>query len=655
MLFPTLSSFSPQTAAGGSLHLLALMLIAAPAARAQNVAMEGTLPDSIVVTATRQAESIRSAGRRVDVLTAADIAALPVSSVDELLRTVGGVEIQSRGGFGVQSDITMRGSTFNGVLVLLDGIRVNDPMTGHFFADLPMPLSEIARIEVLRGPGTVLYGPDAIGGVVQLFTYEGLRNAPSSRDQIGGSLALQVGDHALYKSSVAARAAVRASAMSIASTFEGTDGMDLYRNGEPVVGNDGPVRADFRRSAHTAALSRPLGGAQLFTRVGVDAREFGAYHFYTDSPSDTAREKTATLWAQARLEQAKGPLPWRVHAAARRHTDEYCFYPRLQPNKHTSSLYTVLGEAGTVLSNRVGLTAGATATARTIDSNNHGEHADVSAGVFSLFRFEMPLGIVVHAGGRLDYDPSYGIEPTPQISAAYSAGMLTLYAGGGRAIRAPNYVERYINTAIARPRGQNLGDPDLTPERAWTYEAGLDLYPASGFSMHAAVFNRTTDGLIDFAKVSSADTVWLARNLHRVVTRGVELDGKMSQSFRFGRLRAGASYALLDATLRRPDPTVTYKYALSNARHLVQGTASLEVGDASLGAQMLWKDPLEGNPYQTVSYAVFNASLGYRIYWGRQRLVLSAELRNIFDQAYYELFDAPMPGRWWIVGVTLAR
>ena len=172
--------------AGLGIALLFLLGSSWPhAAEAQTPEMEGTLPDSIVVTATRLAEEARLSGRRVTVWTASDLQRLPVTSYDELLRTVAGLEVQSRGGFGVQSDLTMRGSTFNGVLVLLDGARLNDPMTGHFLADFPVPLAEIARIEVLRGPAAAMYGPDAIGGVVQLFTYAGLHAAGDARGLTG--------------------------------------------------------------------------------------------------------------------------------------------------------------------------------------------------------------------------------------------------------------------------------------------------------------------------------------------------------------------------------------------------------------------------------------------------------------------------------------
>src|SRR5690625_2140517 len=97
----------------------------------QGVAFEAALQDSIVVTALRHSADVRQTGRRVAVITAADLQQLPVASFDELIRFVGGVETQTRGGIGVQSDVTMRGSSFDGVVILLGGVGVQDQPTGN--------------------------------------------------------------------------------------------------------------------------------------------------------------------------------------------------------------------------------------------------------------------------------------------------------------------------------------------------------------------------------------------------------------------------------------------------------------------------------------------------------------------------------------------
>lgn len=645
---PVLSLFLPR--APLALLLFAVVLgIPAPGARAQEAVFVGSLADSIVVTATRQPEQARTTGRRVAVWTAEDLDRLPVASFDELLRAVGGVDVQSRGGFGVQSDLTMRGSGFNGVLVLLDGARLNDPMTGHFLAELPVPLAEIARIEVLRGPATALYGPDALGGVIQLFTHAGLRRR-ADRAGNAGSARLEGGRYGLLHAEAALRTAAARGSVGGAAAWQRSDGMPI-RNaaGELVRGAGGAIRTDFERLALTAAGTRAVGPADLYVRAGLDDRDFGAYHFYTAFPSDTAREATRTLWAQARLQRVRGDRPlWRAQLAARVHDDRYVYNPVTPANEHTSRLATLQLERHLTLSPGLELVAGAAAGLRGIDSNNMGRHDDASAGLFATSRWQPLPRLTLGASARLDADPGYGLEPTPHVHAAYNRGRFTVRAAAGRAVRAPTYVERYFNTTLARPRGRNLGNPELRAERAWSAEGGLDWYAAPGLALHATAFYRHTADLIDYVRLSPADTVWLARNLLDVRTRGLEVDAAWTMHLGGRRLRVEGTYSGLDAELGALEPGVEYKYVLAHARHLLQGLAALDLGPVQLGVQVVARERLTGE-----RNAVVNLRAGWRLPLGSGRLVVHGELRNLFDTAYADVFDAPMPDRWWIVGVRV--
>lgn len=635
--------------------LIFAVFLAAPTC-AQDVAMHVRMPDSVVVTASRQAESARLSGRRVSVWTEAEIEALPVSSYDELLRAVGGVDVQSRGGFGIQSDLTLRGSTFNGVLVLLDGARLNDPMTGHFLADFPVPLSEIARIEVLRGPATALYGPDALGGVIQIFTKTGLRKASALDAGIGGEAGGQLGRHNLYAVDGRVRHASRRTTVSAAATAQGSDGEPIRNtDGQRVTGPDEPVRTDFARQAATAATAHDLGGPTLYTRFGIDDRDFSAYHFYTSLPSDTAREGTSTYWAQARLMSPhEQPTRWRAQVAAKRHEDTYRFNSQVpQPNRHTSRLLTAQAQAAREITPQLTLAGGASGTARDIDSNNLGAHSDAGGGAFVRFRWQPTSTLTVSGSGRLDHDPAYGTELTPQLYVAFNQSTYTLRGGIGRAVRAPNYVERYYNTVLDTPPDGSLGTPDLRAERAWSYEVGADLYPLPGFAVHATGFLRMTDNLIDYARFSG-NTYYRARNILSVGTRGVELEASLHQSLGpRSRVHLAATYTGLDVDLGDVADGVEYTYAVNNARHLVQGTATVTVGSASFGLQGLWKERIEAPAPADVSYGIVHLRADYQIDVLGPRTLLSAEVRNLFDQRYSEVFDAPMPGRWWILGARV--
>ncbi|MBL6868686.1 MAG: TonB-dependent receptor, partial [Flavobacteriales bacterium] len=142
--------------------------------------------DTLLVQTTRIPLKASETGRSISILTKEQIQQLPATTFYELLQTICGVEVQSRGGFGVQGDIVMRGSTFSQILVLIDGMKINDPLTGHFNCYVPVSNMEIERIEILKGAGASMYGPDAVGGVINIITkgFDSLKNGTTSSGSI---------------------------------------------------------------------------------------------------------------------------------------------------------------------------------------------------------------------------------------------------------------------------------------------------------------------------------------------------------------------------------------------------------------------------------------------------------------------------------------
>ena len=634
--------------------VLAAFVLVLPAqaqtADTSDVAMTVQMADSLVVTASRVAEPSRETGRRVTVYTQQDLQTMAVTTIDQLLNVVGGIDAQSRAGFGVQSDLTLRGSTFNGVLLLLDGARINDPMTGHFLMDLPVPLSEIVRVEVLRGPAAALYGPDALGGVIQLFTRTGLRQGRMAATGTSGSVDGRVGDHALYDATGSVRHVTRRTAVSGAVTAQGSDGQTIRAgDGTPVTGPNGALRTDFARWAGTAAVARDLGGATLYARAGVDDRDFSAWHFYTPFPSDKARETTATLWTQVRVQSNRdATTPWQVQIAGKQHDDRYRYNPQASASVHTSRLLTAQAQASHTVGNAT-VTGGVSGRARGIDSNGLGTHGNGSGGAFVRMRWPVTNRLTLNPSLRADVDPTYGFEPTPQLYAAYALGAVTLRAGGGRAVRAPNYIERYVST------GGNRGTPGLDAESAWSAEVGVDVRPQSlpGLSLHATAFGRRTTDLIDYAQETPDAEVFVARNLHEVSTRGVELEATLNRTVRSARVHLQSAYTFMDATLDTDADVAGYKYALTSARHLLQGSATLHVRNARLGLQGLWKDRMDGTGIVTDRYGLVHARAGYTVSIAGTPATLTAEVRNLFDRSYTEVFDAPMPDRTLLVGARV--
>ncbi len=165
------------------MKVAAAVLVVVSAAGATGAAAQSPVPtvsERVVVTGTAAPATAGAVGRTLAVVTADDLARLPVASVTDALRLLPGVWVRQRGPFGSQTDISVRGASFGQTLVLVDGVRINDPQTGHHSGDLPVALEDIARIELLAGAGSSLHGADAVGGVINIITRREA-SAPSAR------------------------------------------------------------------------------------------------------------------------------------------------------------------------------------------------------------------------------------------------------------------------------------------------------------------------------------------------------------------------------------------------------------------------------------------------------------------------------------------
>src|SRR5687768_7108829 len=147
------------------------------------------ISQTVVVSAATEPVPLDALARAVTVITRDELRRLPGSSVADLLRLAGSVEVRVRGGFGAQSDLSVRGGGFGEVLVLVDGTRLNDSQSGHHNMDIPVALDQIDRIEIVRGTGSSLYGADAATATINVITTP----RPGARASIAG------GEHGLVR------------------------------------------------------------------------------------------------------------------------------------------------------------------------------------------------------------------------------------------------------------------------------------------------------------------------------------------------------------------------------------------------------------------------------------------------------------------------
>jgi len=636
-----------------SLSLLtALTIIIAKPAISQNT-IEADL-EEVKIYSGKVEQTHRESGRNISIITREDINELPVHSLDELLRYLPGLEVQSRGGFGVQSDISLRGSTFSQVLVLIDGMRINDPLTAHFNSNMPVSVSEIKRIEILRGPATATYGPDAVGGVINIITRTFQPTNEPKKLHTDGSLL--VGENNLFSSEAGIYIKQKKYAVALGAMLNQSDGHRLPSD----------LRGDFDLKTLSLSGNYKLSDKwRAAIRTAWDSRDFNAQYFYTRSPFDLSREVTTTSWNQLHLKRISNYSHTSFDVGYKSTSDTFLFNPAFPANVHKTRFLNTQINHSWHISQKMRISFGAQYDLRTIESTDRGDHTNFHTGIYGIL-FVKPLEkLSVTASLRGDYDEVYEFEILPQLNVAWAEEKLTLRTSVGRSIRAADFTERYISTNIPGELSayRNLGNPFLGPETAWSYEAGADFSLSKGLELRLTGFIRQSDNLIDYILTSENEIInnnnlqsdslyFYTQNIKELTTRGVEAEiwytRKLGQKAHFQFI---GGYSWFDSY---NDEGVVSKYISNHANHLVTANAIFAHKLGRISINTLYKHR-NGEMDETAgfllekSYAIVNAQVDINAY--KNAVFLTLQAKNIFNEKYSDILGAEMPGRWMMAGV----
>ena len=618
----------------------------------------------VTVFASRLSQPGNQTGHAVTVIPGSSIARYPVNSLDDLLRCLPALEVQSRGSFGAQADVSMRGSTFNQVLFLLDGMRLNDPLTGHFGAYLPITPAEIEQIEIIRGAGAALYGPDAVGGVINIVTKTFA--ATERRHEAELTSTTMRGEWNLWHTSTGGFLAANHLRLGGGILLNTTDGQ--------LRDAPGTQRSDLNLKTYSLSAAYEITPKlSLAARASLDRRDYSAQYFYTTSLSDKARETTNKDWYQGQIRyQHNERSRTEAQVSASRGTDYYVFRPTSVASDHLTHYTNVLVSHQQQFSERVRATLGGQADRRAVISNDRGNHAQWHYAAFGVVAVTPTAGLALTGGLRLDHDQAYGTEIVPQLNASQQIGEeLTVRGAIGRAIRAPDFTERYNANGRAGivPNGFNVGNAGLQAERTMNYEIGADYRPLPGLTAKLTGFLRKGNNQIDYvptpgAKVIEASgltnlnpaaTYRYAQNLFDVTTRGLETELTYAHQFTpKTRFDGSVGYTYVHVTNAQ---NIASQYLANIARHVISGTVGLTSRRVNGSLSGLWKqrDGVAAaaiNRTQHTEYLVFNARLEAALL--PERLWLTGQVQNLFNEKYSDLLGAQMPTRWLMAGVRLA-
>lgn len=585
---------------------LAVLLLPVVPAVAQDPVRE-----TVVVTGALQPLPFESLARTVHILSREQIAALPVHSVAELLQEVAGLDVRSRGGMGVQADLSVRGSLFEQVLVLVNGVRVKNAQTGHHTADLPVALQDIERVEVLSGAGSSLYGADAFGGTINIIT---------RRPAAGGRASLAAGSHRFVEGSVSYGMEQGAYRQTLSAWGNRSSGF-TYDRGFRTVGASTSIEVGEKTRLSVAHVSRA----------------FGAAGFYGPSPS---YEWTNHTLATAERELAtQGGWDGTVQASYRTHADEFLWdieQPDRFRNQHRTHALAGLVKMGRSLRPGTRLTVGGETAGDWIVSSSLGHHAVPRAGAFAEVQQLVGQRLFLYPGLRYDRYGTFGGAWSPSLSSAWIASeVLKVRASAGRAFRVPTFTERFYRDP------NHLASADLEPETAWSAEAGADIGPSRGWVLAVTGFARRERGVIDWTRRQATD-VWRTTNIHRVWARGAEVGARRAWG---GRAELRVTYALTD--IRLDGVPGLSKYVADFARHSlsVSTTAPLPAR-VSAGARVAFKRRDDGRQYSLADLRFSRPLAG-------GRLVAFVEGTNLFDTRYEEVRGVAMPGRAFQAGLVV--
>ena len=565
--------------------------------------------DSIVVTGTYEPMTLEEIDRAIRVLPVRT-QSLVLATLADVLRMDPSLDLGERVPNGVQVDLSIRGSGFGQVLVLLNGQRLNDPQSGHHNMDIPVPLESVDRIEVMRGSGSALYGSDAVAGVLNIIT------APPEASEFRVRTAI------------------------------GSDGINQERTAIGLVGRKLSEQLSFSRDfssgfrpdrdyrnldfASTTRLVSKLGTGTL--NMAYMDHPFGADQFYGDFNS---WEDTKTWFAG--VQQAIG-LNTTVSFAFRRHSDLFVLY-RDQPDVFTNHHSDESWQAALRRRHELGATStlyyGVEGVHESVISTNLGTHARSRGAAYGAIDVRAWKRFSLNIAAREEMYRKWSGAFTPSVSAGvWVSPVLKVRASVSRAFRVPSYTELYYHDPA------NIGSPDLRPERAWSYETGMVWVPNQRLHGELTYFTRRERDGIDFYR-PTPDSIYRALNIQNLDFRGVEaaVRYRLSQTHTFD-LRYTALHGQQDTvpvgitkyTFNYPADSGVFGWMIAPRSNFLLRARVGVLKRQARDAYALW-DVYAAMPH------------------GRVHPFL--QVTNVSNTSYEEVRGVPMPGRTLVGGIEV--
>ncbi len=653
-----------------------LAATAQPASAQTRVATDGNPvrsveTDEVQVTAARVPMAMRQTARIVSVMTREQIEDCPAQSVNDLLKYAASVDVRQRGGFGIQTDISINGGTHDQIVILLNGVNVSSPHTGHLAADLPVSIDDIERIEVLEGAASRVYGTSAFSGAINIVTRGAQEGAPAG-GKSGGSVGVNGGSYGTFGGDASLRLIQKHSHHALSGGWQQSDG--------------GTANSDFQKFR---AFYQGGVGADVATvnwQLGMSGMDYGANTFYSGrypNQHESNRRYMGAVGAETGGRVVFSPkLYWS------RSLDHY----QLIKNTSTGENFHMTDVYGAGIDARVNWalgtsSAGADFRNEGILSTALGRPLDESLYVkipghdlyytkkdnrtnicyflehdVLLDRWTVSLGVMANMNTGLDY--RYRLYPGIDVSFRPSLRW-KWYASWNMAQRMPTFTDLYYRSPT------NEGNTGLKPEETSEFTLGGH-FRTEGLRADFRLFYRHEKSMIDWV-MTPADSVNGYTTYHATNFKIDNMGFNVNASLLFPEfwrensvLRAlGVNYSYIHQKRHDDTPIYASSYALDYLRHkLVMRLDARLCSRLTAALTYRWQERM-GNyvkytPYtdDTGATAYRSSTVGYhpyglldlRLQWTAGKYELYAEGNNLTGYHYYDLGNVRQPGFWLMCG-----
>lgn len=571
--------------------------------------------DSVTIESTRIDLPFKENSRTISIITAEVIEDSPATNLAELLQQEAGIDIRRQGIYGMQADLYIRGGSFDQTLLLIDGIKVEDPQTGHHTLNIALPLEVIKRIEIIKGPAARIFGQNAFTGAINIVT----KTNGDLKNNVGFQLGSYNQQHA---TATLGKSLDKASVMGHAS-INSSEG---YR-----------YNTDFQNQNYFLKSSFNTKTTPIDIIATFSERKFGGNQFYAIDAKEQYEETQSSLVGISTIIK-RGDLKISPQLYWKRNQDMYLYIrnnPSVYRNLHISNKVGI--QINSSYSSSFGVTGFGIDVAKVkMNSNRLGNRERWMGNFFLEHRFslldnklDVTPGVAVNYFSEFDFNAFPGIDLGYRINDSFR-----VYANAGYTYRVPTYNDLYY---VGR---QDIGNENLVPERAISEEIGLK-YFGNKLNASVAFFNRDSDNLIDYTK-ENEDDKWQSNNLKRLNSNGIE--AQLSSPFKLGQYTQSLSlgYTYLNEDLGTVKSNFS-KYVINSLnQHLTANIKTQFSKNFSQSVVYKFADRANGE-----NYSVVDVQLKLMI----NTLELTLTGNNIFNASYIETGIVPMPKGNVLVGL----